>query len=276
MLIHFRQLNSKAQNITEYTLLLTLVAAGIIIAAPTVYRAWNAHVKSYEEDFTDSMNDPFLEDTVAPPPCVCTPPVALGCGDAARANGCYCNEQLYEEVCSGVCPNPVIHTCVPDNITPCCCDTALPGCDVNAAPQCPGGCPLGQACHQLQCGSAPVSYACRPDACFKCEGLAPNPTRWLMCPGDDIGLLSNTPIVTIETGACSSPAGSPPKCQGECVLPFRPVTEDFATGLMIYTPLGGKECECPDPYKYNTNPNPVLPWFPPEAGTTCGCAAGWK
>jgi len=51
--------SSKAQSIIEYTTVILLVAAGIILIRPYVIRGINAHMKTWEDSVGDSLNDPL-------------------------------------------------------------------------------------------------------------------------------------------------------------------------------------------------------------------------
>ena len=70
------KMSKKAQQAIEYTVILALVAAGIIMGGPYVIRSWNAHVKGIEEGVVDSFHDPLLDEPnpgVTLPTCECGP-----------------------------------------------------------------------------------------------------------------------------------------------------------------------------------------------------------
>ena len=50
------------QHALEYTILVTLIMAGIIIGGPYVIRSWNAQVKGWEDSVRDSMTDPLTNE----------------------------------------------------------------------------------------------------------------------------------------------------------------------------------------------------------------------
>ncbi len=52
------------QHTLEYTLIMILVIAGIILGGPYVIRSWNAQMKGWEDSVMDSFTDPLVE---APP-----------------------------------------------------------------------------------------------------------------------------------------------------------------------------------------------------------------
>lgn len=66
-----RLFQKKAQNVLEYTTLILVVAAGIIVMGPYVIRSVNAHFKSWEDAVNDATNDPMEEadlSDIPPPP----------------------------------------------------------------------------------------------------------------------------------------------------------------------------------------------------------------
>ena len=68
-------MSQKAQQTIEYSVILGLIAAGIIIMGPYVIRSWNANVKGKEEAVLDSISDPLLEDPepkIDLPSCDCS------------------------------------------------------------------------------------------------------------------------------------------------------------------------------------------------------------
>lgn len=52
------------QSVVEYSLVILLVAASIIIMGPYVRRSWNAHLKMLEGSVDDSQNDPLIQAAV--------------------------------------------------------------------------------------------------------------------------------------------------------------------------------------------------------------------
>lgn len=51
--------NQRAQHMYEYTIIVVLIAAGIIVGGLYAIRAWNANVKGWEESVVDSFDDPL-------------------------------------------------------------------------------------------------------------------------------------------------------------------------------------------------------------------------
>ena len=60
MLIKPLPRNPRGQSIIEYSLLLLIVMAGIIVMGPYLIRSWNANAKGWEDSVTDSQ----MEDSV--------------------------------------------------------------------------------------------------------------------------------------------------------------------------------------------------------------------
>lgn len=52
--------NKKAQSVIEYSLLIILVTAGVLVMSPYMIRSWNANMKGWEDSVTDSL----MEDAV--------------------------------------------------------------------------------------------------------------------------------------------------------------------------------------------------------------------
>ncbi len=67
-------MSKKAQQTIEYSVILALVAAGIIMMGPYVIRSWNAHLKGAEDSILDSFNDPLVEEDHGTdlPDCTCS------------------------------------------------------------------------------------------------------------------------------------------------------------------------------------------------------------
>ncbi len=57
--------DKSGQHMLEYSILVILLVAAIIIAGPYVIRSWNAQMKGWEDSVIDSLDDPLLEE---PPP----------------------------------------------------------------------------------------------------------------------------------------------------------------------------------------------------------------
>jgi uncharacterized protein (UPF0333 family) len=49
--------NNKAQQSSEYAVVFILIGLAVILMGPFVIRAWNAHIKSWEDSVIDSYRD---------------------------------------------------------------------------------------------------------------------------------------------------------------------------------------------------------------------------
>ncbi len=217
------RLNSKAQTILEYTLLVMLVAAGIVIGGPMAFNAYRGAVKT-QTTLLDERGPDVDALTKAPggqvqvPGCVCGGWQDIGC----RANDTCRN---YRRNCTGSCP-PVEIQCFPDNS---CCTNLVPV--INPPDGCgPPRCAVGQIYSWQMCGdeisrrySCPSSAAC----VFQCGNSYPGgtnpPPGATVCPSDNINLPSWTIPWRLNLGhdpqstpACSQPAGSDPRCETFC------------------------------------------------------------
>ena len=223
--------NNKGQHIIEYTTLLILVMAGILIMSPYVRRSWFANLKSWEDSYVDSIEDPLMEvddrDIVGQlPGCSCSIQApceqAVCCGFA----GCAETEASLLKVCNILGCEPEDVTCTSDSR---CCSTPRSTHLCGAA----GGCPDRHELLLFECGSEPKDSrsVCQITAnCGNiCLGGLPPSYKGTLCPGDDIGLDSDTNYVTVTD--CSCPLGSPPECEIRCTPPF--------------IPTAGVLCECP-------------------------------
>jgi len=106
--------------------------------------------------------------------------------------------------------------CIVDNL--CCTAPVSTGlCGIN------GSCADGQMEYEHFCGSdlTPIKTCVLDSTCnFQCTGSLLPFNKGLICPGDDVGLISDTAYTTINV--CSVPGGSPPKCEIECINGFVP------------------------------------------------------
>ena len=170
---------------------------------PYVIRSVNAHLKSWEDEVDDSINDPLMDadPTGLPTPnCTCSlRPV--GCGIAP----CRVTEALTQKVCYPL-------NCQPQGAGLCQTDDAC--CGWVSSGDCGAGCPPGQRLKQWQCGDEPPGLpTCQPDTdcVFRCTGTIPvNSTP---CTGDDTGLLfGDLPWVPVPQGGCTDAL----KCESEC------------------------------------------------------------
>ncbi len=166
----------------EYTTILALVAAGIMLGGPFVIRSWNANLKSIEDSVTDSFNDPLLEDldpNIPLPGCTCgLPEVEIGCGVVP----CAITQMAKQQTCTGgrpecglfnpivcafdsrCCTHPVFHNRSPDY------------CGVNACTNITG------KFSSLAPDEKAIFIAALTDAC----DLAPPPLAPLIRPADNI------------------------------------------------------------------------------------------
>lgn len=159
-----RRLNQQAQHLIEYSVIIILVLAGIIISGPYVIRSWNARVKSWEDGVTESLQDPLLEapaDTVTIPGCDIV--LDWGCYDIGGCCGlgkhtmcmdldCAATERLETRTftpldCECYLPSPFTAPPTARCVVDCNCCTEwspvpaavnpLTDCGVNASPPCP-------------------------------------------------------------------------------------------------------------------------------------------
>ena len=83
----------RAQNLSEYSLLLALIMGSIIIAGPYVIRSVNANLKGWDDSIQDSVNDPLIQappDVVTIPGCDCSGWTAAQCGPVTTPSGFSC------------------------------------------------------------------------------------------------------------------------------------------------------------------------------------------
>src|SRR3989344_8839817 len=94
----------KAQSIIEYTVVILLVMVGLILMRPYVIRAINAHMKTWEDNVSDSMKDSLKE---AQPP---SPPVCPnGVCEIGEARETCCNDCHGSPACGdGTCCNSAL------------------------------------------------------------------------------------------------------------------------------------------------------------------------
>jgi len=231
--------SNSGQHSLEYTMILLLVMAGIILGGPYVVRSWNANLKGWEDSVIDSFDDPLLQapDVVSIPGCTCTltpgDPFGGGCGFGSCTATQLCDQwQCFPPGCGTrppySPPNPPIidGTCI-CNCDPACCFPWAPTglCGVNATNI---TCPDGTRENSRLCGcSSTPQYTCFSDrACvFNCEWSASlpvmpgnsrlcQPPDCLTCPDPwDAGLPADQDIVLVS--ACTNG-----NCELECIPPF--------------------------------------------------------
>ena len=188
------RLSKKAQSVIEYSMIIILVALGIIIVGPYVIRSLNAHLKTWEDVAEDSYSDPFQKGgTDFPPPrCRCQT-------IAARCGLCGCNQlqMLYKYVCKPLGCIPENDSCATDDR--CCIFGACGG----------NGCEPWQKT-VLQCGANPQPPNCQDAA--ECGGHCTGniPDNSTPCPGDTAGVTVNTPWWGVT--ACTDTR----KCEAVC------------------------------------------------------------
>ncbi len=201
--------NRHAQSILEYTLIIMLVGAAIVVGGPVAFNAYRAAVKT-QTTLLDERGPDVDALTKAPggviqvPGCTCGGWQNIGC----RANDTCRN---YRRNCTGSCP-PVEIQCFPDTS---CCTNLIPV--VNPPDGCgPPRCAVGQIYSWQMCGDdVQRQYSCLPSsACvFQCgnnyPGGRPPPPGAAVCPSDNI----NLPTWTIpwRLNAGHNPNG-PPSC----------------------------------------------------------------
>ena len=279
MINFFKKLSTRAQNISEYTLLLTIIMGSIIIMGPYVIRSLDANLKGWDDSVQDSHREILTQapsNVVTIPGCDCDGWTDVDCGPASSPGpliiSCPVYFQLQSRHCTPVdlCESFGVETyrCIFDSI---CCqpwaDVIPLTCGVNAFPNgtsCPGNvcacvgdvCCDGSKLQSHLCdGGNLTKYQCIPDlACdFSCQppGALPSSTDigfWCSDSSgvrDDMGLSNNTTSFSfVDTGGCTDPT----KCEIEC---------NSANGW-IAGPAG---CVCP--------PGAI------PLGTRCVCAPGF-
>lgn len=273
------KLNQKAQNLLEYTIVLVLVIAGIIIGAPYVIRSWNAQIMSLEESVVSSFEEPLLnapDNAITIDPCICSDWSNGGCGNSScnwLGNSTYIRYEFREcNTNAEDCPDiEETERCIPDGG---CCTYHVPAlpaqCGVNSGP-CENGnpCAEGEYCLTEICnanqyrtenkycvipGLEPYPVDC--DLPNSCDGLPPTEgiCSWNCINGsDDIG----DETLMLLCGARETP-GDP--------------TDDDDYGLtsdvdISYVPFGGCTPERKCEYECQNGNYPV--------NNTCGiCPVG--
>jgi len=244
--------NRRAQSLIEFMLLVTLVAAAVIIMGPYVIRSWNANMKMWDDSVQDSFTDPI--GNVPPtglevPECNCQ--YVAPCDDEPCCGVESCGPLqrsliwLCDPLNCAVEPNPPVdafgnpvNKC--ENHLLCCTDWKKR--DVPS--QCgEAGCPETRVPADRTClpGSPLPTFQCMNDENCQnqCEDGIPAPTGATIrgiCKNDDVGLITPANWVTVPEGGCSVPEGSSPKCQVECQSPAVP--DATGTGCVCNVMLG--------------------------------------
>jgi hypothetical protein len=222
--------SENAQQLLEYSMLLILVMAAIIIMGPYVVRSWNAQMKGWEDSVTDSFHDPLLEapDVITLPGCNpldwCTGGAICGCGLGGCAETEMSETRVFEPLgCEAGLPEPVQTERCFSNMS-CCTPWTPPSpvtildCGFNV------GCPDDQVLEERFCSNNLIRETrCNfNSACvFQCQpgGIPPSgPEYGPVCLGDDTGLTNNTTNYTFVS-ACT--AGT--KCEVLCNPPNFPL-----------------------------------------------------
>lgn len=172
----------KAQSIIEFTIVIMLVIAGILIAGPYAKRAINAHLKGWEDAVDDSLNDPLQQTqdvSGLPIFCdydgICDPPAessdCCDCGSGCGDNIC-CKDSAGNFIAGDFAGCPDCSTCGINGCEPgedannCCQDC---GCDPNDGECCTDneGNPVGCDVDSADCASG---YVCGDTTCDRSRG----------------------------------------------------------------------------------------------------------
>lgn len=269
--------NRRGQHFVEYTVLVSLVVAGIIITSPYLIRSWHAHVKSYDDSVQDSFNDPLIacttEDCVeGDPDPVCTAQDPH-CGNGTAGN-CqrveiqvdYKCDLLGAKVPDSECERDTRVREVNDPPESACCQTipySTEFCGEAGGP-CPDEpCGKEEICARTICavpveldsaldcllpeneGKCSISLGCiKERACqFGCKGDLPEAFKTEdppFCPGDDEIDTYNETISVVDDCTGGDTNREPERmCQVQCKPPFY---ADGDTGE-VFT-----YCDCRDPF----------------------------
>lgn len=271
--------NNLAQSVIEYTVIATLVMAGIFIIGPYIIRSFNAHLKGYEDSVVDAQNDPLLQgspdDISVPGQCDCAPFTDQGCGSPG---GCPRKEMHKERVCfppgCETTINPPIDTDICEEACGCCEDYLD---DVNG---CGGSGPMATCLptemHQTaQCGLGCTRDRCDPlnDICRRiCEPPGGQPDFSAVCV-DSVGISDDTNLsssginwrLVTDASSCTDAV----ECEAYCNAGLTPIDTDSPPDGIF------DECGCPQPYALDLSTGTCF--CPPSAVTTesfeCQCAA---
>lgn len=253
----FRKIKqTKALHAIEYSIILALVMAGIIIAGPYVIRSWNANLKGWDDSIQDSLQDPLLGAPPSSAPlegCEAGNWVDQFCGagsvDPCTGNTISCSAQEMLQIQSyspGGCQCAIVPSPPPSircQLDPSCCEYIEGLCGVA------GGCPNGQRHYIETCGGNPPTDVCGyvdppgsnnftagasdPLCVFQCQIppskiTAPTPYYGDVCTDDETGLFFDTPYVYVPDGGCTAA-----KCEIQC-----------APGAVVVG-IPGTSCTCP-------------------------------
>jgi len=224
------------QSTIEYSMVVMLVMAGIIVLGPYVIRSVNAHFKMWEDTTEEAFTDPLKDrdpEGLPKPQCRC-PVKATGCG----LGSCQPTEMLWQKDCVPLDCEPQETRCEVENG---CCGEEVGGCG--------GACAAGEREVKVTCGKLPTQTACRASAdCGRCTGVPIENAD--PCPGDEVDVVGEVPRVPVPNGGCSVPPEAI-KCEAECKVGFvlqngacvQPVCEPAYT--VIAAGAGGSGCTPP-------------------------------
>lgn len=200
MKFFFKKRSPNAQATLEYSFILALVAAGIIVMGPYVIRSWNANLKSAEDSVMDSFHDPLLENpdpgVTLPGGCDCCDLDAGACPSLCGGNYGAIKCEDYELAMIRHCTpddscgedqglDMIKCIIAPDGMSDCCTlweDTGLCG-DAAAglpSPIPPNGCENDHMAQKRHCGRTLDEYQCdlnlNPNCPPECKGQILSPS----------------------------------------------------------------------------------------------------
>lgn len=238
-----------AQSIVEYTMIIILVASGIVLTGGYVIRSVNAQFKSWEDSVDDSINDPMTQIPLADlgplptPSCFCPPTYRdVDCGERdclptqmAKIKECVpqgCDPDFVED---SICVDDSrCYECIgtiPDNAGEC--DgygEGLSGSwDITLVDTCPGG---ENHC-DVVCGSG---FERAGQTCvaitYACNGTMPENSQ--ICTGYEVALTQDRNVTLVAT----CPGGSD-HCDVECKAGY-----EKEEGVCVEIPGPCAEIDC--------------------------------
>lgn len=259
--------NNVGQHITEYTLLIALVVAGVIVMGPYVKRSWNGQMRSWEVSVKDSVYDPLKQASAISIPVNCECSYNGGAcvvgADEVLPNGdiCQVRKKVFGVNCTPIgCPATIEPYCSSDYSNDCCGNfQALYNCGATNNLACcwgesnlPSGIPnptstpyYGQILRQKECGnpaSPTIEYEWQSNTACQhvCLRSGAEDTSWFnglpaysgLCTGDDNEVPSQTEYTTVTSTGCTDAV----KCQVKC---------NTALGYIPGTASGLPVCKCP-------------------------------
>jgi hypothetical protein len=205
------------QNVLEYSLILVLVAAGIIMGTPFVRRSWNAYVQSIEENVHDSIHDPFDQAPANNLACVCgalygRPPDTCGFGEC----GIFEYRQARDCFPFGCADDR--STCRAHHL--CCTEWIQDDCGSRVTYANP--CPNAHMAYWKKCGDNRIYSKCEPDSrChIRCvgeiNGQPGDPNATWCYPGEfDTYLIRPLTTEYVNQGNCPLGAAQA-QCKAQC------------------------------------------------------------